>query len=216
MRSVMALSPQRLPAALKAVSTRFRRRTAWAQRGRVIAPAVRWRHERRRRALRPRSCHCLDGRTPTARRARWTSLFGVDLWRADETKKARSVVALSCVPRGERGTPVSPPATGRCSGRGSLPIRGPCLGDVHPPRANPRPWRLSGLLSGCPPTGTRPQARAELGRGVDTDDASAPKGLFRHPAAFSVQTPGGGRARGGAGAPACPATLDSTRGARGQ
>src|SRR5215216_2743865 len=72
-----------------------------------------------RRALRPRSCLCLDGVTPTARRARWTSLFGVDLWRADETKKARSVVALSCVPRGERGSPVSPPAAGRCSGRGS-------------------------------------------------------------------------------------------------
>ena len=29
----------------------------------------------------------------------WTSLFGADLWRADETKKARSVVALSRVPR---------------------------------------------------------------------------------------------------------------------
>ena len=72
-----------------------------------------------RRALRPRSCLCLEGETPTARRARWTSLFGVDLWRADETKKARSVVALSCVPRGERGSPVSPPAAGRCSGRGS-------------------------------------------------------------------------------------------------
>src|SRR4051794_40670014 len=71
-----------------------------------------------RRALRPRSCLCLEGETPTARRARWTSLFGVDLWRADETKKARSVVALSCVPRGERGSPVSPPAAGRCSGRG--------------------------------------------------------------------------------------------------
>ena len=25
-------------------------------------------------------------------------------------------------------------------------------------------WRLSGLLSGCPPTGTRPQARAKLGK----------------------------------------------------
>src|SRR3954471_6926607 len=72
-----------------------------------------------RLSLRPRSCLCLEGETPTARRARWTSLFGVDLWRADETKKARSVVALSCVPRGERGSPVSPPAAGRCSGRGS-------------------------------------------------------------------------------------------------
>jgi len=32
-------------------------------------------------------------------RQRWTSLFGVGLWKADETKKARSVVALSRVPR---------------------------------------------------------------------------------------------------------------------
>ena len=46
-----------------------------AQRGRVIAPAVRWRHDERRWALRPRSCLCLEGRSPTARRARWTSLF---------------------------------------------------------------------------------------------------------------------------------------------
>src|SRR5215469_17387410 len=53
------------------------------------------------------------GRSRSARPARWTSLFGVDLWRADETKKARSVVALSRVPRGERGAPVSPPAAGQ-------------------------------------------------------------------------------------------------------
>jgi hypothetical protein len=35
----------------------------------------------------------------TAGKTRWTSLFGVDLWTANETKKARSVVALSRVPR---------------------------------------------------------------------------------------------------------------------
>ena len=60
MRSVMALSPQRLPAALKAVSTRFRRRTAWAQRGRVIAPAVRWRHETVAGSTTRRCCLGLD------------------------------------------------------------------------------------------------------------------------------------------------------------
>ncbi|MGE4254035.1 MAG: hypothetical protein AB7E84_02355, partial [Xanthobacteraceae bacterium] len=32
-------------------------------------------------------------------RQRRTSLYGVDLWRVDETKEARSVVALSRVPR---------------------------------------------------------------------------------------------------------------------
>src|SRR4051794_34557113 len=118
MRSVMALSQQGSIGRVSAPVDRSGGLTARAQRGRVIASPVRWRHERRRRALRPRSCLCLEGETPTARRARWTSLFGVDLWRADETKKARSVVALSCVPRGERGSPVSPPAAGRCSGRG--------------------------------------------------------------------------------------------------
>lgn len=42
---------------------------------------------------------------------RWTSLFGFHAFGGHrETKKARSVVALSRVPRGERGTPVSPPA----------------------------------------------------------------------------------------------------------
>jgi len=41
----------------------------------------------------------------------WTSLFGFSAFGGQrETKKARSVVALSRVPRGERGTPVSPPA----------------------------------------------------------------------------------------------------------
>src|SRR5437762_11993686 len=53
------------------------------------------------------------GKSRSARLARLASLFGVDLWRANETKKARSVVALSRVPRGGRVTPVSPPAAGR-------------------------------------------------------------------------------------------------------
>src|SRR5262249_14148821 len=56
-----------------------------------------------------------SGKSRSARPARWTSLFGADLWRANETKKARSVVALSRVPRGERGAPVSPPAADRMS-----------------------------------------------------------------------------------------------------
>src|SRR6202451_3656026 len=81
--------------------------------------------------------HCRQG---------WTSLFGDDLWRVNETKKARSVVALSSVPRGERGAPVSPPAVGRWCEEAAFFLR-----------------RLSGLLSGCPPTDTLPQARAKLG-----------------------------------------------------
>src|SRR5215217_8807283 len=88
-----------------------------------------------------------SGKSRSARPARWTSLFGVDLWKANETKKARSVVALSRVPRGERGAPVSPPAAGR-------KLR----------KVDPLLRRLSGLLSGYLPTDTRPQARAKLGK----------------------------------------------------
>jgi hypothetical protein len=57
---------------------------------------------------------------------------------SEETKKARYVVALSRVLRGERSSPVLSPATGL-------------------------PRQLSGLLSGLLPTGTRQQARAKLG-----------------------------------------------------
>jgi hypothetical protein len=88
----------------------------------------------------------LDGEPPTARRARWTSLFSRRIWKPAETKKARSVVALSCVPRGERGSPVSPPAAGRCSGRGFR--RGPCLGDIQSPRE--RTHVPGGCPASCP------------------------------------------------------------------
>ena len=81
---------------------------------------------------------------PHARQRR-TSLFG-DRQLSVVTKKARSVVALSRVPRGERGAPVF--ASG-------------CRSRVQGSRFFLR--RLSGLLSGCPPTDTRPQARAKLG-----------------------------------------------------
>jgi hypothetical protein len=47
--------------------------------------------------------HRLVGDIPTARPARWTSLFGCRTWNPAETKKARSVVALSCVTRFGRG-----------------------------------------------------------------------------------------------------------------
>src|SRR5205085_4414359 len=61
-------------------------------------------------------------------------------------QKSPSVVALSRVPRGERGAPV----------RLRLPVAGARKRDLFL-------RRLSGLLSGCPPTDTRPQARAKLG-----------------------------------------------------
>src|SRR6202023_4115872 len=48
-----------------------------------------------------------------------------------ETKKARSVVALSRVPRGERGAPVSPPAAGQVFGAAN-DRRRYRLGDLTP------------------------------------------------------------------------------------
>lgn len=95
-----------------------------------------------------------------------TSLFSRWLWTPAETKKARFVVASSCVPRGVRGSPVA-------SGCRSLfgirwlrhlvpnHLKGPL------PRSLVHPWRPSSLLSGCPPTDTRPQARAKLGKRGD-------------------------------------------------
>ena len=59
--------------------------------------------------VRSPACAALDwkGVIPSARLARWTSLFGEPAFGGQiETKKARSVVALSRVPRGERGAPV--------------------------------------------------------------------------------------------------------------
>ena len=141
MRSVMALSPPKVQSDALASWLKVQAANRPAQQVKIIAPAVRWRHDERRWALRPRSCLCLDGRSPTARRARWTSLFSRRIWKPAETKKARSVVALSCVPRGVRGSPVSPPAAGRCSGRlapGFLPR------DIRFPRANPL------VPGGCP------------------------------------------------------------------
>src|SRR5579883_2269499 len=81
--------------------------------------------------------HRLEGNEsrPHARQ-RETSLFGKPTFGGPtETKKARSVVALSRVPRLARYAG-SPPAAGLSKGR------------------------LTGLLSGSPPTDTRPQARA--------------------------------------------------------
>src|SRR5215813_6375219 len=46
-----------------------------------------------------------DEQASTVTRAGW--------WKAGRDQEARSVVALSRVPRGERGAPVSPPAAGR-------------------------------------------------------------------------------------------------------
>src|SRR5262249_17303250 len=105
--------------------------------------------------LHPLCCLGLEWGDPTPHgRQGGTSLFGSHAGggRPAETKEARSVVALSRVPRGERGAPVSPPAAGQVVSE---------LKRSHQPLRS-HSGRLSGLLSGCPPTDTRPQARAKL------------------------------------------------------
>ena len=70
------------------------------------ATPARW---KRRDRVRSPVCAAVDwmGGIPSARLARWTSLFGESAFGGQiETKKARSVVALSRVPRGKRGAPV--------------------------------------------------------------------------------------------------------------
>jgi hypothetical protein len=74
----------------------------------------------------------------SARPARKTSLFGTPGLETGRDEKARSVVALSRVPR-LAGFAGWPPAV-----------------DLY--------RRLTGLLSGSPPIDTRPQARAKMGR----------------------------------------------------
>ena len=70
------------------------------QRLKCLAPSRALGTRCRRAALQPRCCLGLERENPfrTAGK-RWTSLFGAGLWTANETKKARSVVALSRVPR---------------------------------------------------------------------------------------------------------------------
>jgi hypothetical protein len=93
------------------------------------------------------------------------------LWRRQQkTKKARSVVALSCVPHGGWGSPVSPPAAGLCRGSDQVPITRFLIRELRlegisiPLNLTPDLRRLCRVSPACPPTSTRPQARAKLGR----------------------------------------------------
>src|SRR5580704_7436544 len=91
-------------------------------------------------------------RSRSARPARKTSLFGKPALEAGRDEKARSVVALSRVPR-LAGFAGSPPAVGPNE-------------------------RLTGLLSGSPPTDTRPQARAKMGRCRNRENRGEHKSFF--------------------------------------
>src|SRR6516225_6108766 len=82
--------------------------------------------------------------------------------------------------------PVSPPAAGQV-------VRSSNNRSISPLRSHS--GRLSGLLSGCPPTNTRPQARAKLGGHASSrcpatmQENSLPEGQFLSPC------PGRGAAR---------------------
>ena len=89
----------------------------------------------------------------SARPARKTSLFGKPDLETGRDEKARSVVALSRVPR-LAGFAGSPPAV-----------------DFY--------RRLTGLLSGSPPTDTRPQARAKMGKTEDRNICAYYKDFFQ-------------------------------------
>jgi hypothetical protein len=101
-------------------------------------------------------------------RQRRTSLFGQSGIGAGTTKKARSVVALSRVPRLRAG------CAGFASGcRSHEPAVAKALAGLLTRREGGAHEQgrkiafaslvLRRLLSGCPPTDTRPQARAKLG-----------------------------------------------------
>ena len=74
--------------------------------------------------------------------------------------------------------PVSPPAAGQV-------VRSSNNRSISPLRSHS--GRLSGLLSGCPPTNTRPQARAKLGGHASSrcpatmQENSLPEGQFLSP-----------------------------------
>ncbi len=85
---------------------------------------------RTRARVAPGSCRGLDGETPTARRAKRNKPLRCRPLEGRRDQKSPFVVALSCVPRGERGSPVSPPAAGCCRGPVSPPGL-PAVG-IHP------------------------------------------------------------------------------------
>jgi len=115
------------------------------------------------------------------------------LWRRrQKTKKARSVVALSCVPHGGWGSPVSPPAAGLCRGSDQMPIARYPIRELRlegisiPLNLTPDLRRLCGVSPACPPTSTRPQARAKLGN-ADIGKTPPPHKCFLNLAARHSQ-----------------------------
>jgi len=120
-------------------------------------------------------CRGLVGKAPArtpGNEGQASSVFAPAGGEPAETKKARSVVALSRVPRWERGAPVRlrlPVTVARSGEPSAAPLeRGAGLfATGKETLGSSSPWRLSGLLSGYLPTDTRPQARAKLGKNAN-------------------------------------------------
>src|SRR3954449_13176611 len=83
MRSVMALSQQGSIGRASAPVDRSGGEPPGLSGEESSLSPVRWRHERVDGLFAREAAFVWKGETPTARWARWTSLFGVDLWRAD-------------------------------------------------------------------------------------------------------------------------------------
>jgi hypothetical protein len=135
---------------------------------------------------------------PHARQGR-TSLFGDPALRPAVTKKARSVVALSRVARGERAAPVSPPAAGRgCkeagSSLGGCPASCP---DAHRPthgHRHVRNWAIEQIVQSSPLSSLVMtiwwRGDVEITDFLFPAPASvATSGFFRHPHAPRNRTP---------------------------
>lgn len=171
MRSVMSFPTHRFAGAHK--------RGALSKSGRHAAV-------RRLGALRRDASHALETRVgrgrrstrklpwigrgfPTARRAKRNKPLRCRPLEGRRDQKSPFVVALSCVPRGERGSPVSPPAAGCC--------RGPVLPPgCRPEGIHPLDHRSFKTPGGCPAVGRMPTNRhaatgtCEIGQGRYTGE----------------------------------------------
>jgi len=145
----------------RAVPTAQQRPVEKCVRIRALGQVTRWRRDKACGSN--RICAAVDWRgDPSAHLAMKDKplRYRASWWKAAETKKARSVVALSRVPPLSAGCAGSPPA----ADHGCKEVRGLFDASLRETLGFSFPWRLSGLLSGYLPTDTRPQARAKLGQ----------------------------------------------------
>lgn len=130
----------------------------------VATHVVLWRHVGRRGRMSTRKLPWIGRGFPTARRAKRNKPLRCRPLEGRRDQKSPFVVALSCVPRGERGSPVSPPAAGCCRGPVSPPGCRP--EGIHP--VDHRSFKTPG---GCPAVGRMPTNRhaatgtCEIGQG---------------------------------------------------